>query len=188
MPPRFGHSDLEKIYAALQGAAPRGRELTEILARRNTTLRFAPIVGGFTLNFINTVFLQPLPARYAPDDFNYWATLLAHEACHVEQGFFVDSVEQEIRAYLAQCQVAVELGMVNHSFINALQQAVGNVNLAHAEELSAARQALSNLFGNQPATMFYNALPLAQPRGMAAIVAAAIELRVLASALFVKQT
>ncbi len=184
--PRFGSPELIELYNTLESSEPRGHELAAVLERRNTRIRFAPIVGGFTLNFINTVFLQPLPPEHSQEVFKYWVALLAHEACHVEQGFYVDSVQQEVRAYLAQCQVAQELGLVD-AFVEALLKACQNVDLTQPDQLSAARRAIDDLLGPQPATMLYEALPVLQPTGFRAIIPALVELRALGRTLFIRK-
>src|SRR5581483_5233640 len=96
----------------LRAAGPRGRELANVLDQRGTRVYVSALVGGgFTLNFINTILLQPLRADASDDDFKIWVTLLGHEACHIEQGFWVDSVQQEIRSYIAQGIIGDELGI-----------------------------------------------------------------------------
>lgn len=166
MPARFADSRLVEAHAALRATGTRGRELAEVLDRYNTRVRFASfVVGGFTLNFINRVYLQPLRRDYTPWDFKYLVTLLAHEACHVEQRFWVDSIEQEIRAYVSQCRVAVEMGF----YIGQIQEVFANLDAALAEHQETAREALLSLFAGQPAAVIYAALPLAQPTGIGAI-------------------
>ncbi len=186
MPVRVAHPDLGKLYEGLQACEPRGRALAAVLDRRGTTVRFAPIKGGFTLNLINTIFLQPLPANCSDADLKYWISLFGHEACHIEQGFIVDSVAQEVQAYTAQCQVAAELGISDNAFLQQLRQACENVDPSQIRELQAAREAINSLLGDQPATMLYKALPVLQPRGLAAIPAALVELWALAGTLFAK--
>ncbi len=171
MPPRLTHPDLVKAYEALRASGPRGRELAEVLDRYNTKVVFAKwVVGGFTLNFINRIFLQPLRPDYTQDEFKYLVTLLAHEACHVQQRFVVDSIEQEVRSYLAQCAVAEELG-IN---IGLIQQTFGRLDPDLQEDLQRAAIELVNLFAGQPASIVYAALPVLQPRGFRPTTRAAV--------------
>ena len=73
--------------------------VVNLLDERGTHVRSSnAVTGGFTLNFLNLILLQPPPANGAEAEFKRWVTILAHEACHIEQRFWVDSVEQEMGA------------------------------------------------------------------------------------------
>ncbi len=174
MPAKLTDPQLAQTYAKLQQCDPRGRTLTDVLDKYATSVRFAGWVsGGFTLNLINTIFLDP---RQPMD---YLVTLLAHEACHVEQQFIVDSVQQELVSYQAQCEVAKELGVD----LGQMNDFV-TLNPTESADLDAARQLLVNLFAGQPAAILYASMPLFQPTGLAAGLAAARELAALARAGF----
>lgn len=188
MPPKISDPKVLQLYNAMQNSGARGGELAQVLDRKSTNVKFISwLVGGFTLNLINTIFLQPLSPSYDDATFKYEVTLLAHEACHVQQGFIVDSLEQEARAYLAQAQVADELGLKN-DFIERLRAAFANVNLQAADELDEGRRALVALLGNQPATMLYKVLPVFQPTGLRAIGPAIREVTTLIGTTLQKRT
>lgn len=165
MPARLNHPKLIELYNSLRSSGPRGRELADVLDRYNTRVRFASLIsGGFTLNFINTIFLQPLRPDASDWEYKYHVTLLGHEACHVEQRFWVDSVEQEIRAYASQVRVAIELGFD----LGVIRQAFEHLDPASLQDRIAAQAAMLALFAGTPAAMVYAALPLVQPIGLRA--------------------
>ena len=174
MPVKLTDPQLVQAYTRLQQCEPRGRTLTNVLDSYTTSVRFASWVsGGFTLNVINTIFLDPR------QPLDYLVTLLAHEACHVEQQFIVDSVQQELVSYQAQCEVAKELGVD----LGQMNDFV-SLNPTVSADLDTARQLLVNLFAGQPAAILYASMPLFQPTGLAAGLAAARELAALARAGF----
>lgn len=167
MPVHLNEPQLRNALEMMRNAGPRGRELGALLEQRATRVRLTPrVVGGFTLNFINTIFLQPLSQNASEWEFRQWVTVLAHEACHVEQRHWVDSVQQEIIAYQAQCSVARELGID----LVVLREAFAALNPESAQDQAAGRAAMLSLFANQPAAVVYASLPLAQPHGVRAIV------------------
>lgn len=177
MPASFSDSQLAPVFVRLKQSGPRGNELAAVLEQHNTTIRIARWVsGGFTLNFINTIFLGP---NQPPD---YLVTLLAHEACHVEQRFLVDSVQQELVSYQSQCAVAAEIG-IDLGRINDFVQ----LNPAAGADLDAARRLLADLFAGQPAAILYASMPLLQPVGLAAGLAAVREVAALVRAGFGKR-
>lgn len=165
MTARIDEPKLREAFEVMHNAGPRGRELAALLDRRATRVRIsARIVGGFTLNFINTIFLQPLAPDTSAWEYRRWVTILAHEACHVEQGFWVDSVQQEIIAYQTQCRVAIELGID----LVVWREAFAALNPASPHDQTTGRAHLLALFANEPAGVVYAALPLRQPRGLRA--------------------
>ena len=163
MPVHLKDPKLQGVFNALRQCQPRGQQLADVLDRRGTTVRYTPrVAGGFTLNVINTIFLNP------NQEFMYSVTLLAHEACHVEQGFIVDSIQQEIGAYRAQLEVADELP----TDVKWLKTLLDNLDPQSENYLDAARQGILGLFAGQQAAMVYASLPLMQPTGLLAIVPA----------------
>ncbi len=173
MPINLQEPKLCDAFEVMRNAGPCGRELGALLEQRATRVRISPrVVGGFTLNFINTIFLQPLSESASEWEFRQWVTLLAHEACHVEQRHWVDSVQQEIKAYQTQCIVAKELGID----LVVLREAFAALNPESASDQAAGRAAMLSLFASQPAAIVYAALPLAQPRGLRAIMPGAREI------------
>ena len=123
---------------------------------------------------------MPLRPGATEMDFKYWVSLLGHEACHVEQRFWVDSVEQEINAYTTQACLGDELG-IN---LNYLKQAFSNLNPKSVEHQRIAHTALITLFANTPAAIVYASLPLIQPKGLKAFVPATRELAAVLRAAF----
>ncbi|MBI4673957.1 MAG: hypothetical protein HY741_20110 [Chloroflexi bacterium] len=167
MPARIEEPKLRDALDVLRNAGLRGGELAALLDARATRVRIsARVVGGFTLNFINTIFLQPLAHNADDFEFRRWVTLLAHEACHIEQRYWVDSVEQEIRAYQAQCRVADELGID----LGAFRDAFAKLNPDSAQDQQTGQTAMLSMFFGQPAAVVYASLPLSQPRGLRAIL------------------
>ncbi len=173
MSARINDPQLQRAYDTLRQSGARGAELAAVLDRHRTRVRVSrALAGGFTLNLINTVFLQPLAPHSSEHAYKQWVTLLAHEACHVEQRYWVDSVQQEMRAYQAQCMIARELG-ADLGFICSV---FPNLDPDREEHRVQARAALVSLFVGQPAAIVYASLPLLQPTGVRAITAGAREL------------
>lgn len=176
---KIDDAQLRDAFDALRNAGPRGRALAACLEERGTRARISSrLTGGFTLNFINTVFLQPLRAEADEFAFRQWVTLLAHEASHIEQRFWVDSVAQEIRAYQTQCRVAQELEID----LGTLREAFASLDPDAPQDQRTAQRVLTSLFFGTPAAIVYAALPLAQPRGVRAIVPACREILAVARA------
>jgi hypothetical protein len=166
MTAQINEPQLRAAFETMRNAGQRGRELAALLHKRGTRARIsARVSGGFTLNFINTIFLQPPRENANESEFRRWVTLLAHEACHIEQGFWVDSVQQEIIAYQTQCRVARELEID----LGTLHDAFEKLNPALASDQRAAQFALTSIFYGAPAAVVYACLPLAQPRGARAL-------------------
>lgn len=158
-----------KAYESLRTGGARSRELADVLNRHKTRVRVTRhIVGGLTLNFFNTIFMMPLRADASDCEYKHWITLLAHEACHIEQRFWVDSVEQEIRAYTAQALVGDELGIDLHH----IKHAFSDLNPSRAQDLVRAQAALVTWGAGTPAGIVYASLPLFQPTGARAFLPA----------------
>jgi hypothetical protein len=161
-------ANARKAYETLRASGPRGRELADVLGQRGTRVRVQPgLYGGFTLNIINTIFIMPLKPDTTDWDYNSWVTLLGHEACHVEQRYWVDSVQQEIRAYATQAVVAEEL-TIRIPYLDAFT----HLNADSPNHQRLAQAALMGLFAATPAGLLYGALPLIQPTGLSACVPA----------------
>jgi hypothetical protein len=166
MPLKINDPLVREAYDELRAGGPRGRELCDILDERETRVRiWKAIAGGFTLNFINSIFLQPLRPGASEWERKYWVTLLGHEACHVEQRYWVDSVQQEIRAYTTQGRVGdelgIDLGFIKHAFSHLDPDSNDHQRVAYA--------AMQSLFAGQPAAIVYASLPLPQPTGIRAV-------------------
>lgn len=177
--------DVFRAYEVLQRCSPRGRGLVELLARRKTRVFVtSKIYGGFTLNFINMIFIQPLRPDASDWDFKAWACLLAHEACHVEQGYWIDSVEQEMIAYSTQALVGDELGINLVDYKNYFAR----LNPKSIADQLLAQKALLTMFVGSPAAMVYASLPLMQPTGLRAFFPAIKELAAVVRAGFRRPT
>ena len=136
--------------------------------QRETRVRVQPgLYGGFTLNIINTIFIMPLKPDATTWDYNAWVTLLGHEACHIEQRHWVDSVQQEIRAYATQAVVAQELS-IRITYLDAFT----HLNPDSLDHQRLAQAALMGLFAATPAGIVYASLPLMQPFGLSAFLPA----------------
>lgn len=161
--------ELNNAYETLRASGPRGKELADALDARGTRVRVVSwLYGGFTLNFINTIFLMPLGPDASDWDYKAWVSLLGHEASHVQQQYWVDSIQQEIVAYTAQVVVGDELGINLQSY----RDAFANLNPKSPPHQRLAQSAMLGLFAGTPAGVVYAALPLFQPKGSAAIVPA----------------
>lgn len=157
-----------QAYESLRASGPRGQALAAVLDKYETRVRVQPgLYGGFTLNIINTIFIMPLKANATDWDYNAWVTLLGHEACHVEQRYWVDSVQQEIRAYATQAIVAQELD-TRIPFLDAFT----HLNADSSDHQRLAQAALMGLFAATPAGIVYASLPLMQPIGLSACLPA----------------
>ncbi len=156
-----------KAYETLRASGPRGRELAGVLDARATRVRVTPrIYGGFTLNFINTIFIMPLRENASDWDYKFWVTLLGHEACHIEQRYWIDSVAQEIRAYTTQARVGDDVGID----LDHIKRAFVNLDPENAEHQILAHAALVGMFAGTSVGILYASLPLFQPTGFGAIV------------------
>lgn len=155
-------------YRLLRTSGPEGARLAAVLDTRRTRVWVTPRVsGGFTLNFLNTIFLQP-PTGATGADLRAWTTLLGHEAEHVDQRAWVDSIQQELRSYQAQARVARELGLDG----GAIERAFEGLDPNSPDAQKLAQAAMLTLFAGSPAAIVYAALPLLQPRGLTTVSAA----------------
>lgn len=167
MPISVNRPELVQAHEALRAAGPRGKELAEVLDERGTRVRVVSwLYGGFTLNFLNTIFVMPLKPDASDWEYKAWVSLLGHEACHVQQRHWVDSIQQEIIAYTTQVIVGDELGINLQSF----RDAFANLNPASPQHQRLAQAAMLGLFAGTPAGVIYASLPLWQPNGWGAIV------------------
>lgn len=169
MPISVNRPELNQAYEALRTSGPTGKELAGVLDERGTRVWVVSwLYGGFTLNFLNTIFIMPLRPNATDWDYKAWVSLLGHEACHVQQRHWVDSIQQEIIAYTAQVIVGDELGINLQSY----RDAFANLNPASPQHQRLAQAAMLGLFAGTPAGVVYAALPLFQPNGWAAVVPA----------------
>ena len=105
----------ETVHAAverLRGANDEGALLAQVLDAKKTRIAFSPLVaGGLTLNPLNAIFLQKSMEDYQGADFDVLVALLAHEARHIQQGYWVDSIAQELCSYQTQVRIGLKLGL-----------------------------------------------------------------------------
>ena len=148
-----------------------GAALAKQVDDRATNVGFSTLIsGGFTLNVINSIFVDPhLNDR---NSFDWLTCILAHEYCHVQQGFWVDSIEQELIAYQMQLHVANEIGLaVGDDF-----KRFATLDPKNKSDLEQARVFILDLAKfSAPTQTIYASLPLFQPTGAADNFGAAIK-------------
>ena len=129
------------------------------------------ISGGFTLNVINTIFVDP--HLESPDNFDWLTCILAHECSHVQQGYLVDSVEQETVAYQVQAKICELM-----NFDPGKQYYGKFLALDHAKEANldtALQYILEFAGGSVPTQTIYKSLPKFQPTGAGDNIVAAFK-------------
>jgi hypothetical protein len=96
---------LQRAYL-LAASTKEGRPGHEKSRDKRVSYKVSNIVSqaGFTVNALRMVFIAQ---DLMPLDKN--SNLVAHEASHVEQGFWSDSLEQEVEAYRTAAEVMKEL-------------------------------------------------------------------------------
>lgn len=171
----------ETVRAAverLRGAGDEGALLAQVLDAKKTRIAFSPLVaGGLTLNPLNAIFLQKSMEDYQGADFDVLVALLAHEARHIQQGYWVDSIAQELCSYQTQLRIGQKLGLdFGPDFEQLLQLKDSPVDLPKAQQL------IVDLFPGSPAQILYEALDQEQPFGLTAVGSAFKQLRALARA------
>lgn len=100
-----------RLQAAYRLAASTesGRSDHEASRDRRAGYKVSNIVSraGFTVNALRTVFIARDLMTSSPKE--TIVEILAHEASHVEQGFWSDSLEQEVQAFVRAAEVMEEL-------------------------------------------------------------------------------
>lgn len=166
MPISVNRPELKQAHESLRAAGPRGKELADLLDERGTRVWVVSwLYGGFTLNFLNSIFVMPLRPNADDWDYKAWVSLLGHEASHVQQRYWIDSIQQEIIAYRTQVVVGDELGINLQSY----RDAFANLDPNSRQHQRLAQAALLGLFAGTPAGIVYASLPLWQPRGLDAV-------------------
>jgi hypothetical protein len=96
----------KRLHVAYRLAMSQSYGLPGHIASREQRIRYkvADFVGnaGFTVNALRSVYFGSAVLKISPLSL---AELVAHEASHVYQSFLSDSVEQEIKAYVAGARV-----------------------------------------------------------------------------------
>jgi len=149
-----------------------GADLVATVERKNTHVTFSTLVsGGFTLNVINSVLVDPHLQDQA--SFDWLVCILAHEYCHVQQGYWVDSVEQELLCYQLQARVCHEMGL---DAAKPLYDRFLPLDPKNANDLDTALGFILELAGGSlPTQTIYQSLPKFQPTGVADNIAAAFK-------------
>jgi mannose/fructose-specific phosphotransferase system component IIA len=172
---------VETLRAAvekLRSCGDEGAELARVLDQKKTRLVFSELTAGATtLNVLNAILIEKSFDHATGDNFNVLVTLLAHEARHAEQRYFVDSIQQELHSYQTQVRVTEQLGLQPYAPMAELLK-LGD----SAMDLAKARGAIVNLFPGSPAQILYAALATQQPMGLIAIPAAIRQIRALTRA------
>ncbi len=149
-----------------------GAELSAIVDKRGTTVEFSNLIsGGFTLNVINRIFVDP--HLQDPGSFDWLVCILAHEFCHVKQGYWVDSVEQELICYQLQARVCAEIGLDGgrQTYDRFLP-----LDPKKSSDLDTALKYILELAGGSvPTQTIYKSLPKFQPTGAADNFGAALK-------------
>ncbi len=148
-----------------------GADLVAAIDRRGTRVIFSSLIsGGFTLNVINTIFMDP--HLQDPQQADLLACTLAHECSHVQQGYLVDSVQQELIAYQTGAKIADAL---NYAYGKQLFAPFLALDPTREQDLETARQHILALAGGSvPTRTIYSSLPLFQPTGAADNLVAAL--------------
>jgi hypothetical protein len=169
---------LRAALAVLRDLNEEGAELVRVVEKKRTRLAFSALVaGGISLNVLNAILIEKRFDNSTGSELQILIALVAHEARHAQQGYWVDSIQQELRSYQTQVRVAEKLGLQVFAPLEPL------LRLGESPaDLSAAQDLITNLFPNTPAQTLYRALPNAQPTGFATFPAALRQLRALARA------
>jgi thioredoxin-like negative regulator of GroEL len=98
--------------------------------------------------------------------------ILAHEFSHVQQGYLVDSVQQELIAYQAAAKIAHAL---DYTVGKQLYDRFLALNPANSKDLDTVLALILDLAsGSLPTQTIYKSLPKTQPQGAADTAIAAI--------------
>ena len=139
-----------------------GRELGEAVRRRHARFIVDPtsLLGEASITF-NLLRLAVIGAEVVPSCPPEARPIslvqsMAHEASHLAQGYWSDSFEQEVRAFVSAAQVLHELGY---------QNSYGWTPDLWALPLETAAQRIQQLFPAHPLYGQRTAIPLEQKRG-----------------------
>jgi len=162
MPANISSPVLQNAKDRIAQLGDLGAGLATAVDKKNTRIGFSTLVsGGFTLNVVNTIFVDP--HMETPENFDLLTCILAHECSHVQQGFLIDSIEQETIAYKVQAKIC---DLMNFDFG---KQYYGKfLALDHTKEadLNTALQFILEFAGGSlPTQTIYKSLPKFQPTG-----------------------
>lgn len=159
MPAKISSPTLQAAFERIAQLS-LGAELVAAANRDHTRIAFSSLIsGGFTLNVIHTVLIDPRLQDPAARD--WLVCILAHELCHVQQRFWIDSVEQELLCYQLQARVCHEIGLeaAKPLYDRFLPLDPKNVN-----DLNTALKFILELAGGSlPTQTIYSSLPKSQP-------------------------
>lgn len=172
MPAKISAGSLQIAQSLIAQLGTFGNELCQAIDQRNTRVIYSNLIsGGFTLNVINTIFIDP----HLQDPFyaDFLVCTLAHECCHVQQGYLVDSVQQELIAYQCEAKIAEAIG---YDYGKQLFGKFLALDPKNAKDLDTALSYIIDLAGGSvPTQTIYKSLPRFQPTGFADNAAAAIK-------------
>lgn len=159
MPAKISSPILQAAFARIAQLS-MGADLVTAANRHNTHIAFSSLIsGGFTLNVIRTVLIDP--RLQDSTGFDWLVCILAHELCHVQQEFWIDSVEQELLCYQLQARVCHELGL---DAAKALYDRFLPLDPHDPHDLETALQFILELAGDSlPTQTIYSSLPKSQP-------------------------
>jgi hypothetical protein len=152
-------------YYLLGAATQSGREGHQASHRKLVRYKSAKFVGnaGFTLNAIRTVFIGPIREKNLPE-------IIAHEACHVAQGYWSDSIKQEIKAYITGVKVNYEINNPNTEIPDntaiewlKIEKALSSTDFK--EKLKAGKRAEEKVRKLQEFAPLYGIIPVEQKVG-----------------------
>jgi hypothetical protein len=162
---------LQNAQSRIAQLGTLGADLTTAINQRGTRVIFSSLIsGGFTLNVINTIFVDP--HLQDPNSFDLLVCTLAHECSHVQQGYWVDSVQQELVAYQTEARMADTL---NYDYGKQLFGKFLALDPTNPQNLDTALQYILDLAGGSvPTQTIYKSLPKFQPTGAADNMKAAL--------------
>ena len=164
MPAKISSSVLKQAHSRIAQLGTPGAELTATIEKRGTRIVFSSIIsGGFTLNAVNTILVDP--HLQEPANFDLLICTLAHECSHVQQGHLVDSIQQELIAYRAEAMTAAAL---NYTYGKELFGKFLDLDPKNLQHLDIALTYILDLARSSPPTQtIYKSLPKTQPTGAA---------------------
>lgn len=162
MPANISSPVLQNALDRIAQLGAVGAGVTQSVNDKKTRIIFSTLIsGGFTLNIINTIFVDP--HLESPDNFDLLTCILAHECSHVQQGYWVDSVEQETIAYQVQAKICE---LMNFDFGKQYYGKFLTLNPTQEPDLNTALNYILEFASGSLATQtLYKSLPKFQPTG-----------------------
>ena len=163
MPANISSPVLQNAKNRIAQLGDLGAGLIAAVDKKNTRISFSTLIsGGFTLNVINTIFVDPhMETR---ENFDILTCILAHECSHIQQGHLVDSVEQETLAYQVQAKICE---LMNFDFGKQYYGKFLALDPAKESDLDTALKYIIEFAGGSlPTQTIYKSLPKFQPKGI----------------------